>query len=869
LEQFMATFGEWVRRLRGTMKAFGDQRGLPWLDDVARDASHGLRTLRRSPAFTTIALLTLALGIGANTAIFSIVDGVLLRPLRYPKPEELMYLTTQFPALGFTEFWVSPPEYLEFREINRSFSDVGAYTTGEANITAGDRPLHVRSASVDEHLLNALGVHAAQGRLFAKGETDVSGPPPARGQPAQLALPIAILSYELWQTAFGGQPIVGHTVEVQGRLSEVIGIMPPGVDVMENHTEIWLPLGLNPANRQSRGSHFLYVIGRLKDGITAQSAQMELNALTQNWSERVGLGPKSHTFIPLGKDGAHILQMKPMQDQILGGVSRSIWVLQVAVGFVLLIACANLVNLLLARAETRHREFAVRTALGASRSRLIRQFMTEGVLLSIAGGALGLLLAIVVVQALIRAYPTSLPRTSEVAIDPLVLLFTFAVSTATGLLCGLAPILHTRVKGLMPTLKEGGGGSKGATGAARHHIRRGLVMAEVGLAVMLVIGAGLLVRTVYNLSHVDAGFDRSRLVTFSMTLPNVRYPQPSARARMYQGLLDKLRAVPGVQAATAMSGLPPNRALNANDTEISNYTPPPQGPFENVDYYQAVMSAYFETMGIPIVQGRSFQQTDAASSGLVAVVNETLVSTFWKGRNPIGERLRPCCGDQNPWFTVIGVAKDVKQGGVDRKTGTEFYLFVDQTAMGPPSSAYVPGTMNVVLRTTLPPAALSRTIEAMVRETDRTVPIVRLRDMEGVFAESIRRPRLLAQLVGAFAGLALLLAAIGTYGVLSYMVAERRREIGIRMALGADRSSVLAQVMKQGLLLTAIGGIAGLAGAFGLNRLIASLLFGVQPTDGNTLAVVLGTITLVATIACGLPAWRAARLDPNVALRDE
>jgi predicted permease len=645
--------------------------------------------------------------------------------------------------------------------------------------------------------------------------------------------------------------------------------MPPGADVMDNHTEIWLPLGLNPANRQSRGSHFLYVIGRLKDGLTAESAQTELNALIQNWSERVGLGPKNHTFIPLGKDGAHILQMKPMQDQILGGVSRSIWVLQVAVGFVLLIACANLVNLLLARAETRHREFAVRTALGASRSRLIRQFMTEGVLLSIAGGALGLLLAIVVVQALIRAHPSSLPRTSEVTVDPLVLLFTLGISTATGLLCGLAPILHTRMKGLMPTLKEGGGGAKGATGTARHHIRRGLVMAEVGMAVMLVVGAGLLARTVYNLTHVDAGFDRSRLVTFSMTLPIVRYPQPSARGQMYHGLLEKLRAVPGVQAATAMSGLPPNRPLNANDTEISNYTPPPQGPFENVDYYQGVMSTYFETMGIPIVQGRSFQQTDAASSGLVAVVNDTLVNTFWRGRNPIGERLRPCCGDQNPWFTVIGVAKDVKQGGVDRKTGTEFYLFVDQTAMVPPPGAYVPGTMNLVLRTTLPPAVLSRTIEAIVREADRTVPIVRLRDMEGVFAESIRRPRLLAQLVGAFAGLALLLAGIGTYGVLSYMVAERRREIGIRMALGADRSSVLAQIMKQGLLLTAIGVVAGLAGAFGLNRLIASLLFGVRPTDGTTLAAVLGTIILVATIACGLPAWRASRLDPNVALRDE
>jgi predicted permease len=318
-----------------------------------------------------------------------------------------------------------------------------------------------------------------------------------------------------------------------------------------------------------------------------------------------------------------------------------------------------------------------------------------------------------------------------------------------------------------------------------------------------------------------------------------------------------------------MSGLPPNRPLNANDTDIDNYTAPPEGPYENVDYYQNVMTGYFETMGIPIVQGRAFQATDAASPGMVAVVNETLVNTFWRGQNPIGQRLRPCCGAQVPWYTVVGVAKDVKQGGVDRKAGHEFYVLVDQTASIPPPLAAAPPTMNVVLRTTLRPSALSQQIEGVVRDADRAVPVVRLRDMDDVFAESIRRPRLLAQLLGGIAGLALLLAAIGTYGVLSYMIAERRREIGIRMALGADRSRVLALVMKQGLLLTTVGIVAGLAGAFALNRLIASLLFGVQPTDPATLVAVVATITLVAAIACWIPAWRAARVDPNVVLRDD
>jgi len=338
--------------------------------------------------------------------------------------------------------------------------------------------------------------------------------------------------------------------------------------------------------------------------------------------------------------------------------------------------------------------------------------------------------------------------------------------------------------------------------------------------------------------------------------------------QLFQRLLGRLRELPGVQGATAMSGLPPERQVNANDTDIDNYTAPPEGPFENVDYYQSVMTDYFETMGIPIVEGRGFVATDAGSPGPVTVVNETMVRTFWKDQNPIGQRVKPG-GPTTPWFTVIGVAKDVKQGGVDKKTGTELYFLVDQTASLPPPANQAPTTMNIVLRSTLSSAALSSGIEAAVREADQTVPVVRLREMDAVFDESIRRPRLLAQLLGAFAGLALLLAAIGTYGVLSYSVLERRREIGIRMALGAKQRSVLAQIMKQGLLLAAIGVAGGLAGAFAISRVLSSLLFGVQPTDPATMAAVVGTIAVVATVACALPAWRASRVDPIVVLRDE
>ncbi len=839
---------------------------------LLQDLRHAVRGLARTPGFTLVSVLTLALGIGANTAMFSIVNGVVLRPLGYPKPEQLIYLTTRFPAQGFDQFWVSPPEFFEFRELTQSFSEVGAYATTDVNLMAGDRPRRVRAAAVTDDVLRALQVAPAQGRLFNRGETDVTSQPGPPGTPPPAPPQVAILSHELWQAAFGGQPILGQTVAVNGVAREIIGIMPPGFDLMDNRTEIWLPLGLNPANRQNRGSHFLYLVGRLKDGVTPEAAQVELTALIAAWSARTGV--TQHVFAPLppptsgstSPGAGHTLQMAPVRDQIVGGASRAMWVLQAAVGFVLLIACANLANLLLARAETRHREFAVRTALGAGRGRLLRQFMTEGVVLSLAGGALGLLLAQVGVRAILAAFPDSLPRTGEVAVDPVVLLFTLGVCLTTGAVFGLAPYVHTRVAGLAAALKEGG--TRGPTGAARRHVRRALVIGEVALAVMLVIGAGLLLRTVVNLSAVDAGFDRSRLVTFAVSVAPATYPQAPQRAQFYQRLLDRLRQLPGVQGATAMSGLPPERPLNANDTDIEGYTAPPEGPFENVDYYQSVMTGYFETMGIPIVEGRGFIPSDATAPGAVAVANETMARTFWPDQNPIGRRVRPG-GPATPWFTVIGVAKDVKQGGLDKKTGTELYFLVDQTAHLAPPANQAPGTMNVALRTTLTPAALSTAVSGVVGEADQTVPVVRLREMDAVFAESIRRPRLLAQLLGGFAGLALLLAAIGTYGVLSYSVLERRREIGIRMALGANQRAVLAGVMVHGLAPAAVGVAAGLAGAAALSQVLAALLFGVQPIDPATMTAVAGTIGVVAAMACALPAWRASRVDPNVVLRHE
>jgi putative ABC transport system permease protein len=837
-----------------------DVRGGRWLEATWQDLRYGARTLLKRPGFTLAAILTLALGIGANTAMFTIVHGALLRPLDYPKPDQLMYLTTEAPAIGSARNALSVPEYTEFRQMNQSFAAVGAYstggaayTTGEVNVTAGDRPLRAPSISVDAHLLKALSIQPEQGRFFSDEET-------ARWT-GTLPPPIAILSHELWRTAFGGRPLVGQKVEIEGRSHEIVGIMPPGADVMDNHTQVWLPLWFHPNTARQRRAHVLYVIARLRDGVTAGMAQTELSAFLENWGERVGATAHVPTNRPL-RSVDHTLQLRALQDAIVGNASRPIWVLQAAVGFVLLIVCANLASLVMARASSRRREFVVRAALGASRGRLLRQVVTEGALMSGAGAILGLWLASAGVRALIRAYPTSVPRTSELTIDLPVLLVALGLSTGTALLVGFVSLGRRRTSSMMTALKEG---AWGASGAWRHYARRGLLIAQVAFAVMLVIGAGLLVQTVYNLTRIDAGFDRSRVVTFSMTLPMAN-SEPDTRAQAYQRVLDRLRSVPGVLGTAAMSGLPPNRTPDAIATPIENYSSYDGKPFENIDYYQFVMGDYFGTMGIPIIAGRGFERTDNAPQGKVVIVNETLAKRIWRGQNPIGQRLRPpgvsFGASDDAWHTVIGVAKDVRQRGVERPAGTELYVSLDQHGVSPPS-------MNVVMRTTLPPAALSGTIEQVVRELDAAVPVVRLRDMDSVFAESISRPRLLAQLLGAFAGLALLLAAIGTYGALSNMVTERRREIGIRVALGATRSHVLTQIMKQGLQVTAIGCAIGLAGALAVNRLIASLLFGVQPTDIVTIAFVIATITAVAVVASWLPAWRASRLDPNVVLRDE
>jgi putative ABC transport system permease protein len=811
---------------------------------MRQDLVYALRSLRKSPGYAAVTILTLALGIGANTAIFSVVNGVILKPLRYPAPERLVFITSQFPTLGFDQFWVSAPEFIEFAEGNRSFQQVGAYRAGAVNLGTPDQPRRVNSAVITSELMPVLGVAPIRGRQFTREDT-LPG-----------AENVAVLSHELWRSAYGGdEAIVGRAVPIDGAPTRIVGIMPPGYDVHDQRVQVWRPLTIDPANPGGRGGHFLYLVGRLKDDVSLAQARVDLESMLTKWPQRsAGHAPNTK---------AHRLRFDGLQDDLIGGLRTALWVLQGAVGFVLLIACANLANLVLARAESRQREFAIRSALGAGRWRLLRQFLTEGIVLALAGGALGAALGFGGLRALLAANPESLPRSGEIALDPIVLLFTVAISLLTGVLFGLSPLLHLREQVVNSSLKEAG--QRSTASAARTWVRRGLVMSEVALAVVLVVGAGLLLRSFWNLMSVDAGFTRSRLMTFGLVLPNATYQTPQSVVDFFTRLQSQLSQLPGVQGAAAMQGLPPQRQVNANDTDFENYTAPPDGPFENIDYYQNVTPTYLTTMGIPLVDGRDFAPSDVGGPP-VALVNETLAKTYFRDQTPLGRRLKPGFGAQLPWFTIVGVVRDVKQGGVAQKTGTEIYFLADQ---GPKAVNFAPRNMHIVLRSDLPFDALAADVRRVVAAMDPTLPLVKPRTMDEVFAETIARPRFLADLLMIAAGLALALAAIGTYGILSYSVSQRRKEIGIHMAMGASRERVLGMVLGQGMLLAGVGLVLGVGASFLLTRLLQAQLFNVKPSDPATLAAVVAFIATVALVACYLPAHRATRVDPMVVLRDE
>jgi putative ABC transport system permease protein len=812
---------------------------------LLQDLRYALRLLRRAPGFTLVAVITLALGIGANAAIFSVIDAALLRPLPYGAPDRLVAVYSRFPAMGFDHFWVSPPEYFQYKQRSRSFAALGAYSTGTVNVTGRDQPVRVEAARATASLLQALGVKPELGQLFTAAQ-DVPN-----------AEPVVLLTHELWRNAFGGdRSIVGRRVQIDGVDRTVIGVMPPGFDVADRHLQLWTPLGLDPTDNTRWGSHYLYLIGRLEPTVGVGAAQAELSTLLTRWREE---RPTDHSPSPTD----HPMFLLPLLEDLIGKERPKMWLLMGAVGLVLLIACANVANLLLARAEARQKEIAVRTAMGAARGRLLRQFLTESVVLSLAGGVIGLLLAAFGVRAIVATWPDAIPRMREVVLDGRVLLFTLGMAVLTGLLFGLAPALHARAGVLFASLKEGG--QRSTAGSRRQILRRSLVVVEVALATMLVLAGALLIRSFWLLQQVDPGFDSKGVLSFQIALPDARYPDEHQVAAFYQRLVDRLQALPGVESASAAWGLPPKRDILANDTEIEGIPKPPEGPVQNMDYWQLVTPGYFTTMHIPIKEGRPLLASDTTGAPGVALVNETAARHFWPGRSAIGRRLR-APDEKAPWLTVVGVVGDVKQGGVDEKTGTEVYFPVAQS---PDSIGGASDDMYLLLRAKGDPSSLIAPAREVVRSLDPTLPLAHVRTMDQVLFESVAQPRFVTMMALLFASVALALAAVGIYGVLAYSVEQRTQEIGVRMALGAQARAVLAMILKQGSGLIALGLGLGVAGAVALRKVLAGVLFHVAPTDPAIFGAVVVLLAFVSMVACWLPARRATAISPLIALRHE
>ena len=806
--------------------------------------------LRGSVAFTIAAVVCLALGIGGTTAIFSVVYAVLLRPLPYAHPEQLARIYTEFPkfpAGGLRKFWTSTPEYLDLQKYLHACKSVDAWTSGGVNVSGSTEPVRATASFVTGHLLDDLGVNPTRGRLFS-AEDDQPGAPLT-----------AVISDGLWKRAFGGDPgIIGKTIQFNSRNCTVIGVMPPGFEFPPGEvdkTEIWAPLQLDPTQPGNRGGHFLYLLGRLRPDANLHEAQAELAQLIAHFEQTAA--PKSHSF---SREG-HPVVIFPLQDEVVGAVRPAMWAMLGAVGFVLLIACVNVANLLLARAEARQREIAVRKALGAGLTRLVRQFVAEGLLLSLSGSVLGLLLAYTGVRAIAIASAGSIPRASEIGLNAPVLFFTLAVCILTGIAFGLAPLGQITSRGVAEALKATG--LRMTASAAANRFRSVLVAAELALALMLLIGTGLMLRAFWNLQQVNIGLETSRLLTINLALPSASYSTHERGEQFWKAIGDRVAALPGVASSSFMTGLPPVRPVNANDTGIEGFVPRPDGPIQNIDYYQTVGDRFFETMRIPLLEGRFFDARDGANAPLTLVVNQTLARTFWPEESAIGHRMKPQFGPKNEWRTVVGVVADVKNAGVDKPTGTEMYLPYRQDPRLAAGSGYL------VLKTTADPVSLINSVRREVAQLDASLPLSKIRTMDEVISAANSRPRFLTMLLSLFAVVALMLAAVGLYGVISYTVAQRTHEFGIRMALGAGQGEVLGLVMKRGLTLALAGITLGAAGAFALAVLLRGLVFGIGGFEPLTFAAMAALLATITILACYFPARRATKVDPMIALRYE
>ena len=802
----------------------------------AHDVRVALRAMRRHPGTTAAAVLVLALGIGGGTALFSVVDTVLLRPLPYPRPERIVEIVASSPQRGLDDALVSHQRFLDLVERSRSFERLGAYTADAVDLTGVAEPVQLAAARISSGLLDVLQVHPLLGRGFLPGEERKGGPA------------AVLLSYRSWRQRFGGDPgIVGRAISLDGGAATVVGVMPAGFAFPDAEVAVWIPRIDAPsfldAGAIERGSTYLTVLGRLKPGVTLEQAQAELDLLAQT-------KPRAE-FLDAGLG----YRAAPLAERLAEGVRPTLWVLLAAVGCVLLVACANVAGLLLARAVGRRREMAVRAALGAGRGRLSRQVLIESLLLAALGAAGGLLLAALAVPLLLATAPHGLPRVTEIGIDGRVLVAGALLALVSGALVGLAPAL--RASASQPREVLGAGGRSAAGGSGRGHRRAvgALVIAEVALSVVLLAGSGLLLRSFLRLTAVDTGFAPGGLLVARVDLPPSRYPAPPALRAFYRRLLDELSALPGVRAAGGAESLPLGGANPQTLVAVEGRPLPPLDERAVVPF-DTVSPGYFRAMGIPLLAGRGFTPEDDENAPIRIVVDRSFADGRFPGEPAVGHRL--LLGRSPTGYEIVGVVGDVRQAGLDSAPAGSFYLCSQQRV--------VPG-MSLVLRTAGAPLALAGALRERVRALDADLPVTDVETMDDVVARSVADRRFTLVLAGAFAGLALVLAALGLYSLLAYTTRARSAEIGLRMALGARRRDVAAAVVRRGLWLTLAGLALGLAAAAATGRLLAGFLFETGTTDPLTYGAIAALLVTVAALACYLPSRRASRVDPAVALR--
>jgi putative ABC transport system permease protein len=801
---------------------------------ILKDIRYGIKSLARHPGFTAVGLITLALGIGANTAIFSVVNAVLLKPLPFDDPERIVWVWDTQPQLPTAP--AALPDFLDWQKQNGSFEHLAAFQSGNMFLDAGDGTSDARVGLVTPEMFSLFHVSPILGRTFTNEETL-----PGRYR-------VAVLGHSMWQNRFGSDPsVVGRTIQLSGAAYTIIGVMPAGFS-FPDRAEFWRPLVVDPANLD-RGPHYLRVLGRLKPGVTLAQAQADMSTIAARLSQQYR-----------EKNAGHGVKLERLTNVVVGDIGRALYIMLGAVGFVLLIACANLANLMLVRVGARQKEIAVRTALGASRLRIVRQLLIESILLAVSGGVAGLLLAIWAVSWLVSFGPDTIPRVHEISVDPRVAVFTLAVSVATGVLFGLAPALQVSRPDLTDALKESG---RTTAGHRTNRLRGALVISEVALSLVLLVGAGLMIRSFSRLNQVDPGFNPARVLTLGVTLLRSKYPEDEQVAQLYSQILERAATAPGVLSAGAIQDLPLSGSATSDSFTIEG-RPPIAKEAEPSTEYLVVTPRYFESMGIPLLSGRDFAQTDTRKSPNVVVINDAFARRHFTGENPLGHRLKLQGQERDP-LLIIGVVGNVRDFGLDQPPTPEAFVPFLQN----PLSTTYNRSMTIVARTNSDPGAIAGSLRAAVTSVDKSLPVYALKPMTEYLRDSLARRRFNLILLTIFSCVALALAAVGIYGVISYGVTQRTHEMGIRMALGAKPRDVVQLVARQAMML-ALGGVGiGLLASLALTRLIKGLLFNVSVTDPITFVGISLLMTSIALLACLIPAWRATKVDPLVALRYE